>query len=318
MENIRNLYKSVIMNGFYDEQHGNNPEVIEGKKHGVCIDFSRELIQILRSNGYLAGLISTLNEDGFLHAAVLYKDLETGQVNIADPVTDVRKLTGLSDEERQEVIEEILKSENWNRKLPEYIKEYGIVTAYNDDLSKSMEEISDVEELEAVPNINSEIPKNVESIQVLSSLSHVKKVADGPTLLACQTLYKKGINTYCSNYGPDRDVWINVDYNSLSEENKAIVLKLREKNPENYCIKKKTGFYGHLGENQEVDENRLMEFIFGFSETKGKLIPQINLEMNQLISMLKKQTYLQGGYTRAEVLNNRHHLSVYSNYEWRK
>ena len=73
-----------------------------------------------------------------------------------------------------------------------------------------------------------------------------------------------------------------------------------------------------MGENQEVDENRLMEFIFGFSETKGKLIPQINLEMNQLISMLKKQTYLQGGYTRAEVLNNRHHLSVYSNYEWRK
>ena len=56
-----------------------------------------------------------------------------------------------------------------------------------------------------------------------------------------------------------------------------------------------------------------MELIFGMKETKGKSTPQINLKMNQFISMLKKQPYLQGGYTREEVLNNRHNLSVMTN-----
>ena len=313
MSDVKELYKSVIMQGFYDEQYGMKPQIIDGKKHGVCIDFSRDLVEVLRQNDYLAGLISTLNDDGYLHAAVLYKNLQTGKVKIADPVTDVRKMTGLTDEQRQKVVEEILISENWNRKLEEYIKEYGIITAYNDDLSKSMERIRDREELEAVPQINGEIQKKIEPIQTLTALSHVKSVADGPTLLACQTLYKKGISTYCSNYTLNGEVSINVDYNSLSEENKEIVLKLRENNPENYYIQRKTGFYGSLGHNEEVSEDKLMELVFGFSETKGKTTPEINLKMNQLIAMLKKQPYLQGVYTRQEVLNNRHHLSTIAN-----
>lgn len=313
MLDIKELYKSVIMHAFYDEKYGMKPEIIEGKKHGVCIDFSRELIENLRKNGYLAGLISTLNEDGYLHAAVLYKDLETGEVDIADPVADARKLTGLTDEQREDFIQEILEKENWKRKIESYIKEFGTITAYDDNISVIMQEIRDREELEAVPSISGEIVKKVEPIRQLSSLGDVKKVADGPTLLACQTLYKKGISTYCSNYTPNGDVSINVHYNSLSDENKALVLKLREENPECYFIKTTTGFYGLLGNNDEIAENKLMELVFGFRETKGKSTPQINLEMYQLISMLKKQLYLQGGYTRNEVLNNRHNLSVMTN-----
>ena len=310
MSNIKEVYESIIMNGFYDEKYGMKSKMINGKKHGVCIDFSLELIEKLRQNGYLAALISTLNEDKDLHAAVVYKNLETGEVNIADPVADVRKLTGLTDEQRQRVIEAIIRIENWNRKIEDYIKEYGVITAYNDDLSKSMESVRDREELEAFPSINKEIPKKSKPIQTLTALSQVKNVADGPTLLACQTLYKKGINTYCSNYEQNGCVSINVDYNSLSEENKEIVLKLKEENPENYYIKNKTGFYGLLGDNDEITEDNLMELVFGFNETKGTTIPEINLEMNQLISMLKKQPYLQGVYTRQEVLDNKHHLSI--------
>ena len=313
MNKINELYRNIIMNGFYDEEHSLKSEIIDGKKHGICLHFSQELIEKLRSNGYLAGLISTLNEDGYLHAAVLYKDLETGVVSIADPVTDVRKLTGLTDEQRKEAIDQILETENWKRKIEEYIKEYGTITAYNHDMSIAMKEIKDREETEAVPSINVEISKKVESIQKLTSLADVKKVADGPTLLACQTLYKKGISTYCSNYTPNGDVSINVHYNSLSEENKAIVLKLREEHSEHYFIKNRTGFYGSLGHNDEIAENKLMELVFGIKESKGKLTPQINLEMNQFISILKKQPYLQGGYTREEVLNNRHNLSVMTN-----
>lgn len=314
MNRIDEIYRSVITNGFYDEGHSSKPEIIDGKKHGICLHFSQELIEKLRSNGYLAGLISTLNEDGYLHAAVLYKDLETGVVSIADPVTDVRKLTGLSDEQRKEAIEQILETENWNRTIEEYIKQYGIITAYNEDMSIAMKEINDKEEAEAVPSINSEIVKKVEPIQKLTSLAHVKKVADGPTLLACQTLYKKGISTYCSNYTPNGDVSINVHYNSLSEENKSIVLKLRDEHPEHYFIQRETGFYGHLGYNDDkIEDNKLMELVFGMKESKGKSTPQINMEMNQFISMLKKQPYLQGGFTRDEVLNNKHNLSVMTN-----
>jgi len=314
MNRIDEIYRSVIINGFYDEGHSSKPEIVDGKKHGICLHFSQELIEKLRSNGYLAGLISTLNEDGYLHAAVLYKDLETGEVSIADPVTDVRKLTGLTDEQRKKAIEQILETENWNRRIEEYIKENGTVTAYNDDMSIAMKEIKDREETEAVPSINLEISKKVEPIQNLTSLAQVKKVADGPTLLACQTLYKKGISTYCSNYTPNGDVSINVHYNSLSEKNKAIVLKLREEHPEHYFIQKENGFYGNLGYNDdEIAEDKLMELVFGMKESKGKSTPQINLEMNKFISMLKKQTYLQGGYTREEVLNNKHHLSVMTN-----
>lgn len=314
MSKINEIYRNIIMSGFYDEKYGMKPEIIEGKKHGVCIDFSRELIEELRKNGYLAGLISTLNEDGYLHAAVLYKDLETEVVSIADPVTDVRKLTELTDEQRKEAIEQILETENWNRRIEEYIKEYGTLTAYNDDMSIAMKEIKDREETEAVPSINREIAKKVEPIQILTSLVDVKKVADGPTLLACQTLYKKGISTYCSNYTPNGDISINVHYNSLSEENKKIVLKLREEQPKHYFIQRETGFYGHLGYNDDkIEDNKLMELVFGMKESKGKSTPQINLEMNQFISMLKKQPYLQGVYTRDEVLNNRHNLSVMTN-----
>ena len=35
MSDVKELYKSVIMQGFYDEQYGMKPQIIDGKKHGV-------------------------------------------------------------------------------------------------------------------------------------------------------------------------------------------------------------------------------------------------------------------------------------------
>ena len=150
MENIREIYKKVIANGFYDEQYGMKAEIIEGKKHGVCIDFSKELIEELRKNGYLAGLISTLNEDGYLHAAVLYKNLETEKVNIADPVTDVKKLTGLTDDQRYSEIENILRGNNWSKNLKEYIEEYGPITEYLDNFTTIRKDVKDAEDLKEI------------------------------------------------------------------------------------------------------------------------------------------------------------------------
>lgn len=306
MSDIKELYKEIILNGFYDEEYGSKPEIIEGKKHGVCIDFSRELIKKLKENGYLAGLISTLNSDGFLHAAVAYKNLENGETFIADPVTDVRKVTKLNDEERTNIIEQILSTENWKRTIEQYIEEFGVITAYSDNMQQCMKNIQDREEFEAIPTINNEIDKKFQSCQTLSGLANVKNVADGPTLLACQTLYKKGIDTYCSNYTPNGDVSINVDFNSLSEENKQILLELRENNPENYFIMNRSGFYGSLGHNTEqISEDKPMELVFGFKSTQDKATPEINLQMNELISKLKKQTYMYGVYSREDVLNNK-------------
>lgn len=310
MKDIKEIYKKIVLNGYYDEAYGMKPEIIDNKTHGVCIDFSRELIELLRKEGYAAGLISTLNDDGFLHAAVIYKDLEEDIVNIADPVTDIRRITGLSDEEINSVIEEIMNNKNWKRDLREYIKEFGIVTAYNDDLSKSMEQIRDKEELEAIPAINETISKKIEPVQTITSLEHVKSVADGPTLLACQALYKKGISTYCSNYTPNGAVSVNINYNSLSPENKQKLLELKDKYPDNFYFQISTGFYGELGHDDEIANDKAMEVVFGFKNSSEKSIAQINLEMFNLISNLKKQEYLEGSFTREQMLDGKHLLDT--------
>ena len=310
MKDVKEIYKEIIEKGYYDEKYGNNPTIIDGKTHGVCIDFSRMLIDKLRNNQYQAGLISTLNADGYLHAAVLYRDLKTDEVYIADPVTDIRVLTNMENEGQKRDIPKVLERQNWKRDLRAYIKEFGTITAYNDDLTISMKQIQDKDELEAVPSINDDIPKKVEPIQVISSLEHVKAVADGPTLLACQALYKKGISTYSSNYTPNGDVSINIRYNSLSPENKQRLKELKEKYPDNFYFQQSTGFYGELGSNQEIDENKAMEVVFGFKDTSGKEKSQINLEMYNLISNLKKQDYLQDSFTREQMLSGKHLLGT--------
>lgn len=48
MEKVDKIYEDIILNGFYDESYGMNPKIIDGKTHGVCIDFSRELIKELK------------------------------------------------------------------------------------------------------------------------------------------------------------------------------------------------------------------------------------------------------------------------------
>lgn len=304
---IRKIYKSIIENSFYDEKYGGNAQIINGKRHGVCIDFSMELVRKLRENGFSAGVISTLNEDGYKHAAVVYVDKENGEIAIADPVTDIRQLSELSDDQRKEQLDEILEDQNWKRELRSYLKEFGKITAYNEDLSIAFDNIQDVDEIEAIPAINEDIPKKVEQIQTLSGLSNVKKVADGPTLLACQTLYKKGINTFCSNYTPNGDASINISFNSLSPENKQIIFSLIKEHPENYCVQRNTGFYGSLGRNDEyIPDEGPFELVCGIVDTSGLTTANINIKMNELVRMLKPQEYREGVYAREEILANKH------------
>lgn len=312
---IEQIYKEIILNGFYDESYGMNPQTINGKIHGVCIDFSRKLIKRLKENKYLAGLISTNNSDGYLHATVIYKNLITDELFIADPVTDIKELTGLSDEERKKQINEILDNGNFEKELREYIEMFGEITEYDDsqfenDLTSPPKvrrsNLSDREDIEANPDI-AHIKKIAEAIQQLVTLEDVKKVADGPTLLACQTLYKKGIATICSNYGKEGYIDISFKYDSLSDENKRIFEELRKSNPENFFIRNESGFYSGLGENEERRGNTPLVGVVGFSNLPPDMSTgEINLKMNELISSLKKQIYLDGVYTRDEILANKH------------
>lgn len=305
---IEEIYKDIIMNAFYDEQYAGMAKEIDNQIHGVCIDFSQILLQKLKECNIQAGIISTLNDDGFKHAAVVYKIPEAGKVYIADPVTDVRVLSEVSRQEKNAIIKDILLKKNWMRTPREYLKDYGIITAYDENMNICMENIRDKEEIEAIPTINKNIEKKVKPIQTLTGLDSLKDIIDGPTLLACQALYKKGISTFCSNYTPNGDASVNVYFNSLSEENKKIIQESILEQPENYCIQRCSGFYGGLGKSEEykTDDSMPYELIFGLRDTSNMTEAEINLKMYNLINMLHSQEYRQGVFTREEILSNKH------------
>ena len=217
-----------------------------------------------------------IGEENSRQDQIIYYNPETNKINIADPVTDIRALTGLSDEERKKQIKEILANKNFERDLREYFDEFGPITEYDDsEYEKDMKsspkprrkDLIDREEIEANPDLT-DIEKKSEAIQALTRLDQVKNVADGPSLLACQTLYKKGISTYCTNHVLETGYTsINIPYNSLSNENKEILQDLIKRNPDNYYIHKMTGFYSDLdGENAEISGNKPMELVLGFIE----------------------------------------------------
>ncbi len=305
---IQEIYKETIMNAIYDEQYAGMAKEIDKYIHGVCIDFSQILVQKLKENSIQAGIISTLNDDGFKHAAVVYKIPETNEVFIADPVTDVRVISGMTPEEKNTKIKDVLLKDNWMRIPREYVKDYGIVTAYDENMNICMENIQDQEEIEAIPTINKTIEKKVEPISAVTRLDGLKALMDGPTLLAGQALYKKGIATYCSNYTQNGDASVNVYFNSLSEENKKIVQRLVAEQPENYCIKRCRGFYGEFGKSEEYKNGESVpyELVFGIKDTSNMTEAEINLKMYELINMLHAQEYRQGVFTREEVLANKH------------
>ena len=47
---MEEIYKRIVLSSYYDENFGGNPKEIDSKMHGVCIDFSRNLIKQLRNN----------------------------------------------------------------------------------------------------------------------------------------------------------------------------------------------------------------------------------------------------------------------------
>ncbi len=318
---MEEIYKRIVLSSYYDENFGGNPKEIDSKMHGVCIDFSRNLIKQLRNNGYSAGLISTLNDDGYLHAAVIYRDKDTDEVFIADPVTDVRQLTGKTTEEIEHLINEVIKQKNYSRTLREYHEEMGAITDYDDSeyekngigspiaLRQNMENQN---EILSNPQIV-KLEKKTEGIQRLTSLSSVIDVADTTTLLACQLLYEKGINTFCSNYSKDTGYSdIAIHYNSLSEENKKIFLQLMLEKPQNYKIKDMREVFGYpslYGESSSIDENFPMAICLGYGEFEldDMSEEEQNLKLFELIKPFKKQTYMHGVYSREDVLSNKHH-----------
>lgn len=317
---MKEIYKKVILSSYYDENFAGNQKEIDGKTHGVCIDFSRNLIKQLRNNGYSAGLISTLNDDGYLHAAVIYRDKDTDEVLIADPVTDVRQLTGKTTDEIEQLINEVLKQKNYSRTLREYYEEMGAITDYDDSeyekngfgnprvLRQNMENQN---EILSNPHIV-KLEKKTAAIQSLTSLSNVVNVADTTTLLACQLLYEKGISTFCSNYSKDtRYSDIAIHYNSLSDENKKIFLQLMLEKPQNYKISDMREVFGYpslYGESFSIDENFPMAICLGYGEfvLDDMSEEEQNLKIAELIKPFKKQTYMQGVYTREDVISNKH------------
>ena len=317
MENIKEIYKKVITNGFYDEHYGMKAEIIEGKKHGVCIDFSKELIEELRKNGYLAGLISTLNEDGYLHAAVLYKNLENGQINIADPVTDVKKLTGLTDEQRYSEIENILRGNNWSKNLKEYIEEYGPITEYLDDFTTIRKDIKDGEDLKRNLHLNfASKPRHIQHpIEKVVNISQIDELVEDPMKEACKVLYNKGIPTSCSdNFEEKRIAEIFLPYTNLSSENKRKLIELSHSNPEHYEFRSPGGSWMRQAKTDipvdETDYSQARGFVIKASYNENQTMGDIS---KQLAKVFERQTYMEGIYTREDILRNIHKLEDVNN-----
>ena len=315
MSKINEIYRNIIMSGFYDEKHSSKPEVIDGKKHGICLHFSKELIEKLRSNGYLAGLISTLNKDGYLHAAVLYKDLETGEVSIADPVTDVRKLTGLTDEQRKSEIENILTENNWSRMLEDYIQEYGPITEYLDNFTAIRTDIKDSERLKKnLHLIYASEPEHIQHpIETITDISQIDNLVEDPMKEACKVLYKKGIVTHCSdNFEQDKRVEIFLPYTSLSSENRRILIGLVQENPENFEFRSPGGSWMRQSKLEipidEYDNSQARGFVIKTSYEDNNTMADISKKLVDLSKQFEKQVCMEGIYTREDILRNIHEL----------
>lgn len=320
MSNVNEIYKSIIMNGFYDEKHSSKPEVIDGKKHGICLHFSQELIEKLRNNGYLAGLISTLNEDGFLHAAVLYKDLETGKVSIADPVTDVRKLTALTDEQRNSEIENILSGNNWSRDLEDYIQEYGPITEYLDNFTTIRADTKNSECLKRnLHLIYASEPEHIQHpIEIITDISQISDLVEDPMKEACKLLYKKGIVTHCSdNFEQDKRVEIFLPYTSLSLENRRILIGLVQENPENFEFRSPGGSWMRQSKletpKDEHDDSQARGFVIKANYDKNNTMADISENLLDLSKQFEKQVCMEGIYTREDILRNKHELESVEN-----
>jgi len=122
-------------------------------------------------------------------------------------------------------------------------------------------------------------------------------------------LYEKGINTFNSNYSPNANgtVYINFNYNSLSEENKKILAQAMQEKPNNYFINTSFSSYCTMGENGVIDEERNMEVIFGIQKLTGKeTYDELQMKMSELSAIFKKQIYMQGVFTREDVIGNKH------------
>lgn len=320
MSKINEIYKNIIINGFYDEEHSSKPEIIDGKKHGICLHFSQELIEKLRSNGYLAGLISTLNEDGYLHAAVLYKDLETGEVNIADPVTDVRKLTGLTDEQRNNEIESILSENNWSRDLADYIQEYGPITEYLDNFTTIRTDIKDSDSLKKnLHLIYTSEPEHIQHpIETITDISQIDNLVEDPMKEACKVLYKKGIATRCSdNFEQNKIVEIFLPYTSLSSENRKILIGLVQENPENFEFRSPGGSWMRQSKletpKDEYDDSQARGFVIKASYEDNSTMADISKKLVDLSMQFEKQVCMEGIYTREDILRNMHELESVDN-----
>lgn len=309
---IEKIYKNLLEQCLYDETYAGNYQIIDGKIHGVCLDFSRILVRNFRKNGIKCGLISTLNDDGYLHAAVIYNDPITNEILIADPVTDVKMKNKLT-------IDRLIIKKNYCINLQDYYRQYGAITDYDDSefemtnkpLNPKVLRSNMTNFFEIISNpYVIQLKKRVEAIQNLISILDVEKVADTATLLACQLLYERGINTFCSNFDVETGYCdIAINYNSLSEENKIIFHELMKESPNNYKLFDKRKVFGYP---QITSDGSICEDIYpivaciGYDKNCNLSPEEINLKMAELINKFNKQIYMQGVYTRQDVINNKH------------
>lgn len=316
MRDILEIYKDLILSSYYDLSCGGNPQEIEGKTHGVCIDFSRSLIKELRKNGYYAGLISTLNDDGYNHAAVIYKNITTGEISIADPVTDVRKLTGLDDSQRENIIMQILDDRNFQRKLASYISEFGPIKEHLDNTHTIRENITEPQLLE--DNLNFRLASNPihihHSCTTLSDISHIDELVEDPMKEACKLLYQKGICTSVSdNFEEQNKVEIFLPYTSLSAENRKILLEeLRNNNP-NYELRYSGGSWMRTQKIDELprdenDDSATRGFVIQMTYNESDTMASVSNSLVNIASVFKKQKYMENIYTREDILRNKHLL----------
>ena len=97
--NIYNLEKanahtmSIVGSGVKANQMPElEAEFVKENHVGCCLHYAMYLIKMLHDAGIKAYLTTTPEEDGAMHASVLYFD-EKGDKHIADPVADIKKGT---------------------------------------------------------------------------------------------------------------------------------------------------------------------------------------------------------------------------------
>lgn len=165
MNNIDKFYRDAVLRSEYREKYAlkqrgkidRNTPWWDNSQTGGSMDFCENILRNMRLYGAEAHLVFTKENKNFLHAAVVYRDPDDKKWYIADPITDIKRFTGMVPEYQyhREQGEEFYKKkslidESDNKKIDvdEYIKQFGNISLYNINVEKQDENVSNYNELE--------------------------------------------------------------------------------------------------------------------------------------------------------------------------